>query len=162
MSDERPTWDAIWMADAQNMARRSKCVRAQVGVVIVSQDQRVLSSGYNGPPSGFDAEGPCSNWCPRAQKTADEPLSGTYDDCHAAHAESNSIARADFTQMQGSTVYVSTSMCKGCAKIVANSGVSRVVYGYTDDGSDAYRSPEETERFLQSCGIAVERWSDNA
>lgn len=62
--------------------------------------------------------------------------------------------------MAGSTVYVTTSMCKGCAKIVANSGVTRVIFRYVDDGSDAYRSPGETEKFLQACGLAVVRWSD--
>ena len=143
------------MGMAESIAVRSLCSRAQVGAVVVSWDNRVLSTSYNGPPRGLPVEGPCINWCPRAQRGAEpNPL---YDDCHAAHAESNAIARADYTQMLGSMIYVTTSCCKGCAKIVANSGIERVVYRAVDDGSDSYRNPTETEQFLESCGLTVTR-----
>lgn len=148
------------MGVADKVAQRSLCSRAQVGVALVSADQRLLSTGYNGPPGGLDVDGPCINWCPRAQRQEDCAPDPHYDDCHAAHAESNAIARADFTQMPGSTVYVTTSMCKGCAKIVANSGVTRVIFRFVDDGSDAYRSPSVTEEFLKACGLEVVRWRD--
>jgi dCMP deaminase len=157
----RPSWDQVWMGVADAVAPRSLCSRAKVGVAIVSSDNRLLSTGYNGPPRGLPVSGECTNWCPRAQRQSGTP-SPVYDDCHAAHAESNAIARADFSEMQGSTVYVTTSMCRGCAKIVANSGVSTVIYRYAGDGSDAYRSPDETEEFLWSCGLEVVRWRDNA
>jgi dCMP deaminase len=128
---------------------------------LVSADQRLLSTGYNGPPKGLPVEGSCINWCPRAQRLDNAP-DPVYDDCHAAHAESNAIARADYTQMAGSTVYVTTSMCKGCAKIVANSGVTRVIFRYVEDGSDSFRMPSVTEDFLKACGLEVVRWSDSA
>ena len=155
----RPSWDEVWMGVADSVAPRSLCSRAQVGVAIVSSDNRLLSAAYNGPPKGLEYDTPCINWCPRAQRQSGTP-DPVYDDCHAAHAESNAIARADYTQMAGSTVYVTTSMCKGCAKIVANSGVTRVVFRYVDDGSDAYRSPDLTEQFLEACGLEVVRWRD--
>lgn len=158
--DSRPSWDEVWMSVADGIARRSRCSRAQVGVALVSADQRLLSAAYNGPPRGLDVEGSCVNWCPRAQRTSGTP-DPFYDDCHSAHGESNAIARADFTQMDGSSIYVTTSMCKGCAKIVANSGVSRVVFRYVDDGSDDYRSPSITEDFLKACGLEVVRWRDS-
>lgn len=155
----RPSWDEVWMGVADMIAQRSRCSRAQVGVALVSADQRLLSAAYNGPPKGLWVVGPCINWCPRAQRldSAPDPV---YDDCHAAHAESNAIARADYTQMAGSSVYVTTSMCKGCAKIVANSGVTRVIFRHVDDGSDAYRNPSVTEDFLKACGLEVLRWRD--
>lgn len=163
----RPSWDEVWMQVAQTMARRSRCDRAQVGAVVVSADNRVLSTGYNGTPRGFDLSLPeylqgssCSHWCPRAQEWRGESLDPVYDDCHAAHAEANALTRADFTQMEGATLYVSTSMCKGCAKMFANSGVTRVVFGYAGDGSDAYRSPDKTENFLVDCGVEVTRWTE--
>jgi dCMP deaminase len=79
--------------------------------------------------------------------------SPTYDDCPSAHAEANAIARADYSRMQGATLYVSTSCCKGCAKLLANSGIVRVVYRH-EAGRD-YRNIEETVAFLEECGIEV-------
>jgi len=152
---ERPDWDSVWMAVALTMSARSKCVRASVGCVIVSADQRVISTGYNGPPSGFPAEGPCSNWCPRSQAQGNgDP---TYDDCHATHSETNAVIRADPQELKGSTVYITSSMCKGCAKVVANSGVVRVVH-LVDDEVYWYRNSSTTEEFLAQCGIEVARW----
>lgn len=159
--DNRPDWDSVWLEMARVMAERSRCDRAKVGAVIVSADQRVLSSSYNGAPSGYPGEGSCKNWCPRAQKWPGDSLDPVYDDCHAAHAEANAIARADFTQMKGSSLYISTSMCKGCAKIAANSGIVRVVFLGTSDGSDDYRSPDVTVDFLTECGIVVQKVTQN-
>jgi len=156
--DTRPSWDDVWMNVALAMSERSKCVRATVGCVIVSQDQRVVSSAYNGPPSGFTAEGPCSNWCPRAMAQGNgDP---TYDDCHSVHSETNAITRADPQELKGATVYVTSSMCKGCAKVVANSGVSRVVH-LVDDKVHWYRNSGATEDFLRDCGLEVVRWYIN-
>lgn len=82
----------------------------------------------------------------------DDP-SPTYDDCPAVHAEANAIARADFSKMDGASIYVSTSCCKGCAKLLANAGIKRVVFQH-EDGKE-YRHPEETIKFLRECGIEV-------
>lgn len=63
----RPTWDATWLAVATTMATRSLCVRDQVGAVIVDARNRVVATGYNGPPTGFPHEDrSCRAWCPRA------------------------------------------------------------------------------------------------
>lgn len=148
---ERQTWDDTWLKVAQVMSGRSRCTRAQVGAVIVAADQTVVSTGYNGPPKGYPGEGSCSNWCPRGRGKS---LSPTYDDCPAAHAEANAIARADYSRMLGGTIFIPTSPCKGCAKLIANSGIVRVVFEH-EDGRE-YRNWEETVRFLQVCGIEVE------
>lgn len=156
VEDVRPSWDRTWMAIADDFSRRSRCSRFQVGVVLVAPDQVLLSSGYNGPPAAFPADGPCNQWCPRAQRT-DGIVDPKYDDCHAVHAEANALVRADYARMAGSTLYASTSVCKGCAKSVANSGVVRVVHRV---GGDRYRSPELTEAFLRECGLEVVRFED--
>lgn len=148
----RPTWDETWLACADVLGARSRCTRSRVGAVIVAADQTVISASYNGPPRGFPGDGPCTNWCPRSRGDA-EP-SPTYDDCPAAHAEANAIARADFSRMQGATIYVSTSCCKGCAKLLANSGIVRVVFR-NEEGRE-YRHPQETIDFLRECGIKVD------
>lgn len=158
MTDSRPAWDTVWMRMALVMCERSKCVRASVGCIIVSTDQRIVATGYNGPPAGFSAEGPCSNWCPRAQNGGSGDKE--YEDCHSTHAETNAIIRADAHALQGSTAYVTSSMCKGCAKVVANSGVARVVH-LVNDATPWYRTPEDTEDFLRLCGLTVDRYKDN-
>lgn len=148
----RQTWDETWLEFAKVMSHRSRCTRSTVGAVIVAADQTVISASYNGPPRGFPGEGPCTNWCPRSR--GDGPPSPMYDDCPSAHAEANAIARADFSRMQGATVYVSTSCCKGCAKLVANSGIVRVVF--VDEAGREYRHVDETVSFLRDCGIQVD------
>lgn len=149
---KRQSWDDTWLQCSDVMSRRSRCSRAKVGAVIVAEDQTVISMSYNGPPRGFPGTGSCKNWCPRAMGT-NEP-SPTYDDCPAAHAEANAIARADYSRMQGATIYVSTSCCKGCAKLLANSGIKRVVF--RSEAGREYRRPEETIKFLLECGIEVD------
>lgn len=148
----RPTWDETWLAVADVISRRSRCTRSTVGAVIVAADQTVISASYNGPPAGFPGEGPCTNWCPRSMGVGTP--SPTYDDCPAAHAEANAIARADFSRMKGATIYVSTSPCKGCAKLLANSGIVKVVFRH-EEGRE-YRHWEETVEFLRECGLDVE------
>ena len=150
---ERQSWDSTWLQCAHVMAKRSRCSRAQVGAVVVAEDQTVVSMSYNGPPKDFPTtDGDCSNWCPRAMGSGD--LSPTYDDCPAVHAEANAIARADFSKMKDATIYVSTSCCKGCAKLLANAGIKRVVF-QNEAGRD-YRHPQETIDFLRECGIEVD------
>jgi len=155
-SDERPSWDAIWMSFADSIARRSKCSRAQVGSVLVSGDQSVLSASYNGPPPNYPAEGSCVSWCPRAR--GEGGTGSSYDNCPSVHAEVNAIARADHSRISGATVYTNRSTCYGCAKTLAAAGVVRVVHRVTND--DLHRDPDAVEEFLRTCGVVVERWSD--
>lgn len=152
----RPAWDQVWLEAAQNIARRSLCSRAQVGAVIVANDQTVLSMSYNGPPPGFVVSGTCDSWCPRAR--GEGGTGNGYDNCPSAHAEANGVARLDRSRVKGATVYVNRSMCLQCAKLVAAAGVSRVVHQVTED--DLHRDPEGVEKFLRECGVQVERWND--
>jgi dCMP deaminase len=144
----------MYMSDI--IALRSKCSRAQVGCVIVSSDQTVLSASYNGPPPEYPAEGPCTLWCPRAR--GEGGLGSTYDNCPSAHAETNGIARADHSRTHGATAYVSRASCIGCAKALAAAGVTRLVHRVEE--IDAHRNPEATEEFLRKCGVTVVRWND--
>lgn len=139
------------------MSKRSKCSRASVGSVIVSEDQRVVATGYNGPPSGYLAVGSCSNWCPRAMKNGQD-ASPTYDDCPSVHAEMNALIRADPQELVGATIFTTSSICRGCAKAVANSGITTVVH-IVEDEVYWYRNNNDTEKFLEECGIAVLQWT---
>ena len=151
MTVARPTWDAVWLEVCASIAKKSRCSRAQMGAVIVSKDQRIASTGYNGPAATFPCEGECSSWCPRAQGTA--PLDNFYDACPAIHAEANALLYVDRTRIEKSTIYISSPPCMQCAKLVSNSGISRVVCVIGSE--DAHRNPGTSISYLRTCGIVV-------
>ena len=152
--DSRPSWDDIWITFADTIAQRSLCSRAKVGCVIVSPNQNVLASTYNGPPPAFEAKGPCTEWCPRAR--GEGGLGSTYDNCPSAHSEINAIARTDYSRIKGATAYVTYPPCYQCAKAVAAAGIARVVY--RPSPQNPHLNPEQVEDFLRKCNVEVTRW----
>lgn len=149
---DRPTWDQTWLATAGAISFRSLCDRRQVGAVIVTSDNRVASFSYNGPPKGMQVEGSCINWCPRAKS---QSTSADYSSCPAVHAEANAIIRADYKDIAGGTIYVTSAMCINCAKIIANSGLHKVIH--VVGPNDEYRHPDDVEKFLQDSGLTTAR-----
>jgi len=141
---------------ARSIGHRSRCDRAQVGAVIVTADNRIASTGYNGPPQGLPVTGSCSGWCPRAMGLTD--LSADYSACESLHAEDNALLRADFTEIRGGTIYVSRAICIICARRIANSGLRQAIHRVTD--SDLHRDPDKVEAYLTQVGIAVFRSKD--
>lgn len=152
----RPTWDDTWLAVAAVMGTRSLCARAQVGCVIVDPRNRVVASGYNNPPAGFEHHGQdCLNWCDRAvQAAAGAHLGPDYRRCPALHAEANALSVGDRRDREGGTLYVTSHVCFDCAKLVANSGLVRVVVATTDPA--LWRLPHASYNFLRACGLAIE------
>lgn len=136
---------------AYDIAKRSACVRAHVGAVIITPDNRMAGLGYNGPPRNFPAT--CAQVCPRA---LDGPTVNGYDTCIATHAEANAIMHASWADRQDSTMYVTGVVCLDCAKLTANSGVKTVIMRVA--GGDAHRQPDRTIAFLQACNITVQVW----
>lgn len=156
--DRRPSWDTVWMSVAYNIGKRSRCDSRGIGAVIVSPDNAYSVLGYNGPPAGLRLEdgSTCSSWCPRR---LEDDQTRSYDNCVTVHAETNAIAKADRTRIEGGTLYVTSAICWDCGKVVANSGIARVVCR-VDWKRDAHRDPERTIDFLRQCGIKVEVWED--
>lgn len=160
MSTTHPlSWDAVRIEQALSLAKRSKCARAKVGAIITGPEGRhIVGEGYNGPPSGYQhGSQPCTTWCQRAGTTAENPvaeLSPVYDDCPSLHAEANALMRSDHSARIGGTIYVTSHVCFGCAKLIANSGLARV-YVHTDK-ADAHRNPLASYQFLIQCGIQVQ------
>ncbi|MFN5345752.1 MAG: deoxycytidylate deaminase [Bacteroidota bacterium] len=145
------SFDDIYMDLAQNLSRKSHCVKAKVGAVI-SKDTRIVSLGYNGPPAGThncDQEWP-QDGCARDRKGG----------CSLAlHAEANAILYASKNQitMEGSTLYVTLSPCLACAKIIYTTGIKKVIYleSYAAfKGIDI----EEGVEFLMKFGVSVEQY----
>lgn len=151
-SHVRPTWDMTWLAIAQTMAYRSRCEKRQVGAVIVTRDNRAAAVSYNGPPRGYPVSGTCGRWCPRMQLGE---TSIDYSRCATVHAEANALLRADFTDIAGGTIYVSSACCRDCAKLIANSGLRTVVHVVSPD--DQHRDPDGVEEYLRNCGLSVQR-----
>lgn len=158
MSDRQLSWDYVWIATAATIARRSGCVRTQVGAVIVDPTNRLIASGYNGPPAtlasarvlGEDAI--CEYDCPRAM--ADAPVS-SYDECIAIHAEANALLFCDRRDREGGTIYVTRVPCLSCAKLIANSGLERVV---VMDFEEEHLSYADRSQLFRQCGITMERF----
>ena len=150
----RQSWDNTWMHVAQEMGKRSQCSRQGIGAVIVDVHNRIVATGYNGPPSLMGSTaGMCQGWCPRALK--DQPES-TYHDCYSIHAEANALLFCDRRDREQGTIYVSGGICIDCAKLIANSGLAHV--HYVDDGA-TYRKIESGINILKRCGVTVNTWS---
>lgn len=152
----RPDWDATWMMVADVLASRSKCTGRRIGAVIATPDNAQIVVGYNGPPAGLEIAGGsgCTNWCPRAASGAQ---SLDYGNCTSVHAEANALIKADRSRIAGATLYVTSSCCWDCGKMVSNSGITRVVMRL-DDERDAHRNPARTISFMESCGLEIVIW----
>jgi dCMP deaminase len=112
--DKQLQFDKRYLEMARVWAKNSYCQRRQVGAILV-KDRMIISDGYNGTPSGFD------NIC--------EDESGVTKP-YVLHAEANAItkiARSN-NSSEGATLYVTTSPCIECAKLIIQSGIKRVVF----------------------------------
>lgn len=147
----RLDWDQTWMAVANTIAMRSKCVNRQVGAVIVDQSNRPVAVGYNGPPANFVAAGSCDEFCPRA---GSQNRGGSYDNCVSVHAEANALLFADRRLFEAATIYVTNPCCWDCAKLISNSGIGRVIMQVSD--ADAHASWEKSLDLFAACSISVE------
>jgi dCMP deaminase len=127
----RPTWEEYFMEITRLVAKRSTCLRRQVGAVLV-MDKRILATGYNGAPSGLAH---CLEvGCLREEKQV--PSGERHELCRGLHAEQNVIIQAAFhgIRIQGSTLYCTNLPCAICTKMLINAGVKEIIYdgGYQD------------------------------
>lgn len=122
----------------------STCSRRHFMAIVLDQNGRIASTGYNGGPPGM---GHCvDGYCPRAQV---DGSSHDFDNCIAIHAELNALLFSEPDRRH--TLYINGTPCYGCAKNIAVSGIKRVVYLAEDQ-----RGSEGIE-FLINCGIEVEK-----
>ena len=122
MSDKRKdylSWDEYFMAVAVLAGMRSKDPNTQVGACIVSENNRILSMGYNGFPNGVsDDEFP---WCREG-----DPLNNKY--FYSTHSELNAILNYRGGSLEGAKLYVTLFPCNECAKAIIQAGIRTVVY----------------------------------
>ena len=152
--DKRPSWDEYFMQIADVAATRSTCLRRHVGAVLVSNDHRILATGYNGVPLGI--EHCLTRGCLRTELNI--PSGTKHELCRGLHGEQNAIiqaARHGGVAQDGSTLYCTTYPCVQCAKMLINAGVKRIVFreSYPDELSTS---------LLHEAGVVVEKYEDKA
>lgn len=134
------SWDEYFMGIAMLAAKRSKDPNTQVGACIVSQDNIIISTGYNGMPKGCsDDEYP---WARDGEQTK-------YP--YVVHAELNAVLNANGRDLRGSKLYVALFPCNECAKALIQSGISQVIY-YEDKYADS-DSVIASKRMFDMVGI---------
>ena len=128
--------DYLYMRMARTWAENSYCVRRKVGALLV-KNQMIISDGYNGTPSGFE------NIC-EDENNVSKP--------YVLHAEANAITKLarSSNNCEGATIYVTTSPCIECAKLIIQSGIRRVVFG------ESYHIQDGIE-LLRRAGIQVDQ-----
>jgi len=129
---ERPSYDEYFMEMAHLVAKRSTCLRRNVGAILV-KDKHILSTGYNGAPKGLKH---CSEvGCLR--KELGIPSGERHEICRGLHAEQNAIIQAAVfgISIKNSVLYCTNTPCVVCAKMLINAGVKEIVYSgeYPDD-----------------------------
>jgi len=106
--------DERYLRMAMIWAENSYCTRRQVGALLV-KDKMIISDGYNGTPSGFE------NVC-EDENNKTKP--------YVLHAEANAITKVakSNNSSEGATLYVSSSPCLECSKLIIQAGIKRVVF----------------------------------
>ncbi|MDP3453743.1 MAG: dCMP deaminase family protein [Bacteroidales bacterium] len=114
MEDKQRQFDKSYLDMAEIWAKNSYCKRRQVGALLV-KERMIISDGYNGTPVGFE------NIC-------EDEAGGTKP--YVLHAEANAITKVakSGNSSMGATMYVTTSPCLECAKLIIQAGITRLVY----------------------------------
>jgi len=127
----RPSWEEYFMDITHLVAKRSTCLRRQVGAVLV-KDKKILATGYNGAPSKL--EHCLVIGCLREKLGI--PSGERHELCRGLHAEQNAIIQAAYhgVGIRGATLYCTNHPCIICSKMIINAGIQRIVYeeGYAD------------------------------
>ncbi len=138
------SWDEYFMGVAALAGMRSKDPNTQVGACIVSEDNKILSIGYNGFPNGCnDDEFP---W-----ERSGEENETKYP--FVTHSELNAILNYRGGSLEGAKIYVTLFPCNECAKAIIQSGIKTVVYG-----CDKYANTASTlasKRMFRAAGVAL-------
>lgn len=145
----RPSWDEYFSRLARLASRRSNCMKRGVGAVIVL-DNRLVATGYNGTPRGTTN---CNSGGCRRCNDGVATQGVALHECLCVHAEANAIVEAGVHRARGGTMYCTLKPCLGCAKLIVQTGVVRVVY--EEDYVDA--SGGEVDRLWSEVGIAQEK-----
>lgn len=142
------SWDEYFMGVSKLSGMRSKDPNTQVGACIVSDDNKILSMGYNGFPKGcsddefpWDREG--------------DPLETKYP--YVTHSELNAILNYRGGSLEGTKLYVSLFPCNECAKAIIQAGITTVVYD--DDKYDGTPMNIAAKRLFDAAGVRYYKYN---
>ncbi len=160
-------WDNYFISISEAISKNSKCLSKQLGCIIV-RDRQILSTGYNGPPSGYPH---CESRkevgydyekkifiCPRISR-GHKSAEGL-EFCPSAHAEQDAILQAarNGVKVNGSIMYCSFKgvPCRECAKAIVNSGIIKIVLnGKTEERTVYDKCGITGLDILSSCGVKI-------
>lgn len=144
------SWDQYFMGVALLSAQRSKDDHTQVGACLVNDQNKILSVGYNGMPTGcHDDDMP---W-----EREGEPLDTKY--FYVCHAELNAILNYGGGSLYGARVYVTLFPCNECAKAIIQAGIKELVYA--DDKYDGTHANIASKRMLKAAGVKMTPYKKN-
>jgi dCMP deaminase len=129
------TWDEYFIDLAKASAERSKDTRTKVGAVVVGEDNRIISTGYNGFPA-------------KTQEIWDDEEKHKY----VIHAELNAILYAH-KNLSNCKIYSTLFPCSQCAKAIVAAGIKEVVY--SSDTKDGTEDNLTSKTFFKHCGIKL-------
>ncbi|KAK6441403.1 Deoxycytidine monophosphate (dCMP) deaminase [Oleoguttula sp. CCFEE 5521] len=146
----RPNWDTYFMTLASLAARRSNCMRRQVGCVLIRAN-RVISTGYNGTPRHL--LNCLSGGCPRCNTTPSSAGGTSLSTCLCLHAEENALLEAGRERVgEGSVLYCDTCPCLTCSIKIVQVGISEVVF------AKGYYMDAAAERVFKEGGVKLRRF----
>ncbi|KAL5594464.1 hypothetical protein BROUX41_001397 [Berkeleyomyces rouxiae] len=146
----RPSWDMYFMSLAALASRRSNCMKRRVGCVLVTRENRVISTGYNGTPRGVRN---CSDGgCPRCN-TGGSGSGAALSTCLCLHAEENALLEAGRERIrEGSVLYCDTCPCLTCSIKICQVGISEVVY------NQGYSMDDHSARIFTEAGVKLRKF----
>jgi len=146
-------WDKRFMQMAELVGSWSSCFQQNrhVGAIVV-KDKRILTTGYNGAPSGITT---CVEREECIRRKENIPSGTRQEYCYAVHAEQNAIIQAARlgVSLNGATMYCTHQPCVICARMIINSGIAKLIYkeGYPD---------EFAMRLFNEAGLSVEKYEE--
>ncbi len=145
------SWDEYFVAMAKLAAMRSKDPNTQVGCCIVSQDNRILSVGYNGAPNGYDDDK--FPWGREGNRLDTKYM-------YVCHSELNALLnyRGNNNDFVGARIYVHYFPCNECAKAIIQAGIKEVIYYHNYDYDNHSDEMEASIRMFNECGVTYRKY----
>ena len=141
------TWEQYFMGLALLSAERSKDPSTQVGACIVNKENKIVSVGYNGAPTGYDDDKDM-NW----ERDGDF-LNTKY--AYVCHSELNAILNSN-TDVRNCKLYVTLFPCNECAKVIIQSGIKEIVY--LSDKYDGTEGNIAAKKMFDACGVSYKKY----
>jgi dCMP deaminase len=139
------SWNDYFMKVAILSSQRSKDPKTQVGACISNSKNHIVGTGYNGFPAACDNDSFPWNSGDHSDPDTKYP--------YVVHAEPNAILNCYTSDLTGCSIYVTQVPCHECAKLIIQSGISKVYY-QSANVSDS-KSSEAAQRLFETCGVKL-------